>query len=584
MNAHKTSKASSLRYPAAILAVLLAGSWIASADNKKPAAAAPKAAPAKPAAAAAHPAAAGAARPGAAGAAGHTATPAAGHPAATPAAGHPAGAAAGGAHTAAPGGAARPGGAAPAGGAKAGGAAAGGRPAPAGTKTARAASGSEVRTRANGSRADVHDAKRGMDVHHGLNGSRSVRVERADHSRIVAERGGRGYVQHPYGFRGHDYGHRTYYEHGRAYDRFYRGYYYHGVYAEMYAPSFYYAPAFYGWAYNPWAVAIAYPVAAWGWAGNPWYGYYGGFFTPYPVYASASLWLTDYMISQSLAASYQAQVDAQVQAQALANPAPLTPQVKDLISAEVQRQIALENAEAATAKTGEADPASSGIQRMLTDNVQHVFVVGKDLDVVDAVGTECAVSQGDALQLIGQTAPNSDTATLTVLASKGGKECPKADTVSVALADLQDMQNHMRETISAGMGELQSKQGKGGLPALPPSANMPPEKSALAMNAPPPDPTASTQINQQWGEADKAEQEVTAEVGSGAAPGAAPAAIAPPAPAPPPTVNLSIGQTIDEVTAMLGQPKSVVDLGPKKIYVYKDMKVTFKDGKATDFQ
>jgi hypothetical protein len=423
-----------------------------------------------------------------------------------------------------------------------------------------------------------------MDVHHGLNGGRSVRVERADHSRIVAERGGRGYVQHPYGFHGHDYGHRTYYEHGRAYDRFYRGYYYHGVYAEMYAPSFYYAPAFYGWAYNPWAVPIAYPVAAWGWAGAPWYGVYGGFFTPYPVYASASLWLTDYMISQSLAASYQAQVDAQVQAQALANPAPLTPQVKDLISAEVQRQIALENAEAQTAKSGEADPASSGIQRMLTDNVQHVFVVGKDLDLVDAVGTECAVSEGDALQLTGQTAPNADSATLAVLASKGGKECTKGDTVSVTLADLQDMQNHMRETISAGMGELQAKQGKGGLPALPPSANVPPEKSALAMNAPPPDPAAATQINQQWGEADKAEQEVTAQV---AAPDGAASAAAAPAPVPAPEAppaSIALGQTIETVTGQLGQPKSVVDLGPKKIYVYKDMKITFKDGKVSDVQ
>jgi hypothetical protein len=420
-----------------------------------------------------------------------------------------------------------------------------------------------------------------MDVHHGLNGSRSVRVERADHSRIVAERGGRGYVQHPYGFRGHEYGHRTYYEHGRAYDHFYRGYYYHGVYAEMYAPSFYYAPAFYGWAYNPWAVPIAYPVAAWGWAGNPWYGYYGGFFTPYPVYASASLWLTDYIVSQSLAAAYAAQTAANAQAAALSNPAPLTPQVKDLISAEVQRQIALENAEAATAKTGEADPASSGIQRMLTDNVQHVFVVGKDLDLVDAAGTECAVSEGDALQLTGPPGANADSASLAVLASKGGKECQKGDTVSVTVADLQDMQNHMRETISAGMGELQAKQGKGGLPALPPSANQPPAKSALAMNAPPPDADAGKQINQQWGEADKAEQEVTAQVGGAQTAAAAPAPIA--APEAPP-FNISIGQTIDEVTTGLGQPKSVVNLGAKKIYVYKDMKITFKDGKVSDVQ
>jgi hypothetical protein len=185
------------------------------------------------------------------------------------------------------------------------------------------------------------------------------------------------------------------------------------------------------------------------------------------------------------------------------------------------------------------------------------------------------------------------------------------------MPDLQDMQNHMRETIDQGLGELQAKQGKGGLPALPPSANVPPEKSALAMNAPPPDPTAATQINQQWGEADKAEQEVTAQLApGGAAPPALPAPtppVGPPggtpglvelgqtikseqevagqvanlaAPAAPPAApaSISLGQSINDVTGQLGQPKSVVDLGPKKIYVYKDMKITFKDGKVSDVQ
>ena len=111
----------------------------------------------------------------------------------------------------------------------------------------------------------------------------------------------------------------------RAYDRFYARYPYHGVYVEMYSPAFYYPPAFYGWAYNPWAVPIAYPVAAWGWGGAPWYGFYGAYFTPYPVYASASLWLTDYLISTTLAAAYQANVDcrsAQAQAQLAADAAP----------------------------------------------------------------------------------------------------------------------------------------------------------------------------------------------------------------------------------------------------------------------
>ena len=40
----------------------------------------------------------------------------------------------------------------------------------------------------------------------------------------------------PYGYHGHEFAHRTYYEHGRAYDHFYRGYTYHGAYIEMYAP------------------------------------------------------------------------------------------------------------------------------------------------------------------------------------------------------------------------------------------------------------------------------------------------------------------------------------------------------------
>jgi hypothetical protein len=277
-----------------------------------------------------------------------------------------------------------------------------GRPVPASSHITRTANG-EVRTRPNGKAADVHVANRGMDIHHGLNGNRRVEVARADHSRIVSERGGHGYVQRPYMYHGHEFGHRTYYEHGRYYDHYYGHYYYRGAYVDYYTPAYYYRPAFYGWAYNPWVTPVSY---AWGWGGNPWYGYYGYYFTPYPVYPSASLWLTDYMISTTLPAAYQAQVDANIAAQqtAAADAAALTPAVKDMIAAEVQRQIALENAEAQTAQTAVPDPASTSVQRMLTDGVQHIFVAGRALDVVDAGGTECAVSSGDALQLTGAPA------------------------------------------------------------------------------------------------------------------------------------------------------------------------------------
>src|ERR1039458_10268933 len=70
-------------------------------------------------------------------------------------------------------------------------------------------SGGAVRTRANGRVSDVHDARRGMDVHHGLGGGRRVSVDRPGHGRIVAERGRRGYVQRGYAYHGHDFGRRA---------------------------------------------------------------------------------------------------------------------------------------------------------------------------------------------------------------------------------------------------------------------------------------------------------------------------------------------------------------------------------------
>jgi len=446
---------------------------------------------------------------------------------------------------------------------------AGGGRVPAGQTVTQAKNGASVSRRPDGRVASVHDTKRGMDVHRGLNGNRRVVAERPDHSRVFVEHGGHGYVQRPYMYHGHEYARRSYYYGGHYYNRYYGRYYYRGMYINPYYPSFYYAPGFYGWAYNPWATPVAF---GWGWGGNPWYGYYGAYFTPYPVYASPALWLTDYMVATSLQAAYQAQVESQLQGQALSNPAPLTPETKALISEEVKRQIALENAEAQTGRTSEPDAASSSIQRALTDGVQHVFVAGQDLDVVDASGRECAISQGDALQLAGQNPPDATEVELVVLASKGGKECPRGDTVSVGLPELQDMQNNMRETIDQGMAELQKKQGKGGLPAAPASATAPPTESVMALNAPPPPPESevASQLKQESQEADSAEKEAAGDTG------VATASVNPP--------TVALGQSPDEVIGAIGKPKTIMDLGSKKIYVYPDMKVTFKAGKVTDIQ
>lgn len=60
--------------------------------------------------------------------------------------------------------------------------------------------------------------------------------------------------------------------------------------------------------------------------------------------------------------------------------------------------------------------------------------------------------------------------------------------------------------------------------------------------------------------------------------------IAPPPPPPADPVQISLGQTVDQVTAALGQPMNKVKVGAKEIYVYKDLKITFVKGKVTDVE
>jgi hypothetical protein len=155
----------------------------------------------------------------------------------------------------------------------------------------------------------------------------------------------------------------------------------------------------------------------------------------------------------------------------------------------------------------------------------------------------------------------------------------------VGLADLQDMQNHMRETIDQGMTELQRKQGQSGIPAAPAAAARPPVTTAFAAIAPPPDPNVATELSRQTNEADRAEREVLSQEGT-TGPATEQVALPPSAPASSAStsVTLGLGQSPDEVMAILGQPKNIVNLGAKKIYVFQDVKVTFTDGKVADIQ
>lgn len=447
------------------------------------------------------------------------------------------------------------------------------RPLPQGSRQVQTQTGASVTMRSNNRPAVVH-ASNGVEVRHGYSGRTEVVRESSDRTRVVAVHSGFGYVQHPYVYGGHPYVARTYVMGGRSYQTFYRGYPYRGVYLEVYAPVRYYPSGFYGWAGNPWAAPVTY---SWGWTGTPWFRFYGGYFTPYPVYASPALWLTDYMIAESLNAAYQAQFDAP--AGGYLPPPPegqvgLSPDVKQAIADEVQRQIAIENGEAQSNAQGvEPDPASSGIAAMLSDGRTHTFVVGDGLDLINGAGQECAMTEGDVLQLAGPPPPDADSATMIVLASKGGLECRQGGSVTVALEELQDMQNHMRRVLDAGLSDLQAHQN--GLPAAPQPYLTAAASATFTTGAPPPDASAGAEISQQIQQGAQAEREALNDLGSGPAAAAA-------APRIPPTISL--GQSTDQVIAILGQPAQVVDLGARKIYVYPNLKVTFNDGAVTDVQ
>ena len=76
---------------------------------------------------------------------------------------------------------------------------------------------------------------------------------------------------------------------------------------ETFVPAVRYPAVYYAWALTAWPRPVAY---AWGWQVQPWYPMYGALFTPYPVYTSPDLWMTDYIIAQSMQAAYQAQAVA----------------------------------------------------------------------------------------------------------------------------------------------------------------------------------------------------------------------------------------------------------------------------------
>ena len=362
----------------------------------------------------------------------------------------------------------------------------------------------------------------------GAHGNTRVVSTRPGGGRLV-NTGRHGYGYGERGYRGRDgrrYMGRTYYRGGHYYAYGYRGGYYHGGYYYGYVPAYYYGPAFYGWAYNPWAAPVVY---LWGWGGAPWYGYYGYYFNPYPAYATAALWMTDYVISQNLQAAYEAQAAANANAAAAQGQADagaqqdasngggsggvaLTPEVKQAIADEVKAQLAAEQAASQARQPAAAAAAPAAANRLPTQTrpkkfrrlwiLHRTFIVSDVLNETGPDGADCSLSAGDVVTRIDDT-PDANKNVKVLVSASQKSDCASGSQVAVSVDDLQEMHNHFREQLDSGLKTLADNQGKNGLPPAPDTKTKPNPDGQVK-----PDTSVKDELAAQQADADKAEQDV----------------------------------------------------------------------------
>jgi hypothetical protein len=135
------------------------------------------------------------------------------------------------------------------------------------------------------------------------------------------------------------------------------------------------------------------------------------------------------------------------------------------------------------------------------------------------------------------------------------KEMPPVDAVMQTVAEVLTA---VRSDDQAGQGEQPAPNQTAAGQAAPPMAAATNFASAPMPDIPPPPPPPDI------------------------APPPPPADAPPPVNAPPPTIALN--QTMDQVTAGFGQPLKVAKLGTMVIFYYKDMKVTFRNGKVSNVE
>lgn len=359
----------------------------------------------------------------------------------------------------------------------------------------------------------------GMSINYGGHGERTIVTERPDHSLLVSTGPHSGYLERAFTVNNRPYLERMYVVNHTVYTSVYRRYDYGGVVFDVYVPTRYFHPSFYVWALRPWPMPAYY---GWGWSGQPWYGYYGYYFGPSSMYPNSSLWLTDNLLSQDLQLAYQlaqqfntdsSTAGSSDGADEAPDPTPaepltpqgnqfattLTPEAKQAIAGEVERQVVAEQRQAT------ANP-----QRPLTDGAappaltptQRVFVVSSNLQEQTPEGSACVLTPGDVIARLGDT-PDSDHNVAVVVLSSKYRDCAGGSQIAVAVQDLQDMHNRFAEQIDSGLKTLAEARGKGGLPLAPNTTT-----SYGEIRPPMPDADVEGLLHAQLEEADRTETQL----------------------------------------------------------------------------
>jgi hypothetical protein len=188
---------------------------------------------------------------------------------------------------------------------------------------------------------------------------------------------------------------------------------------------------------------------------------------------------------------------------------------------------------------GKIKPPNMMVKYTLEKFGAHVLQTGEKVyitkieDKTDSKGDvlKFSILTVESLDVTGQAAKKKFSASVSFRFKKGYLDETPPEELEQAI-----------EAVIAPDSGTDQAQGGGGAPAQPPPRPSPPPQAV----APPPPP-----------------------------PAAAPAG-------PPPTIT--IGESSTQVLQAMGMPQQMIDLGKKKTFIYKNMKVIFVDDKVSDVQ